>query len=271
MTRVPDDAIGRERPAAAPTRRCRPCPRWSLAAAAGHRAPLRRRRSPPAVGVALVEPPSRRRHAGAARSAAAARPRRRSPAPSMCATSFAAHLDVDRTLTIPRQPTRRRRSEPGAASSRESSRAEIGAADDSRGDARRSPTSPTSPAAASSPAGASTTTVVAAIDSGATPMLPGSQPGPISLPPATQPDQSAAAPPAVEPAGGRDSAAQAGERSGRAAPGSSWSSCWSCSARSSAAPSSFGRPYLFPDDWAANAEPYANAVEEVAGADSPNR
>ena len=28
----------------------------------------------------------------------------------------------------------------------------------------------------------------------------------------------------------------------------------------------FGRPYLFPDDWAANAEPYANAVEQVTGA-----
>ena len=29
----------------------------------------------------------------------------------------------------------------------------------------------------------------------------------------------------------------------------------------------FGRPYLFPDDWEANAEPYATAVEDVTGAE----
>ena len=111
------------------------------------------------------------------------------------------------------------------------------------------------------------TTTVATIDAGATPLIPGSQPGPITLPPATQPDQSGArlaapvSPLAVE----IPQRAPAKKRRGRS--GLKLVFLLVVLGAIVAAGIVFGRPYLFPDDSAENAKPYATAVESVTGSE----
>ena len=117
------------------------------------------------------------------------------------------------------------------------------------------------------PSTGSDTTIVAAIDSGATPMVPGSQPGPIMLPPATQPDQSAAraaAAAAMSPLAVEIPQRKPVKRK-RARTGLRLVMMLVVLGAIVAGAIVFGRPYLFPDDWAANAHPYADAVEQVTG------
>ena len=118
-----------------------------------------------------------------------------------------------------------------------------------------------------SPSTGSDTTIVAAIDSGATPMVPGSQPGPITLPPATQPDQSAAraaAAAAMSPLAVEIPPRKPAKRK-RARTGLRLVMMLVVLGAVVAGAIVFGRPYLFPSDWAANAQPYADAVEQVTG------
>ena len=89
------------------------------------------------------------------------------------------------------------------------------------------------PALAEAPSVVATTTVPL---TGSTPMLPGSQPAAIVLPMPTQPDQSARAVAAMSPLA-VEIPQRARRRSEPAAPGSSSSLRWWCSARSSPAPS----------------------------------
>ena len=118
------------------------------------------------------------------------------------------------------------------------------------------------------PSTGSDTTIVAAIDSGATPMVPGSQPqADHAPPPATQPDRRqrrAAAAAAMSPLAVEIPQRKPVKRK-RARTGLRLVMMLVVLGAIVAGAILFGRPYLFPDDSAANASPYAEAIKQVTG------